>query len=136
MNEQPAPRPTLWVMLVDESPERRAQRQRRLQAAGFGVEGQNRVNAMVMSASYRHYDAIVLDTEGEGDVMTGVMELRRMESGRGQPPTPILGIGEVDGLARHMAQEAGFTDVCRDGDLERSLATTLGYHDSAAVPAA
>lgn len=123
-------------MLVNESPERRAESEQLLRSAGYGVEVIDRVYSMVINATYRHYDAIVVDLEGSGDAMTGVLETRRIEASRGQPPTPILGIGEVDGIARAMAIEAGFTDVIKPELLNEELVARISGSTSPALPAA
>lgn len=124
-----------WVMLVNESARRGAESEELLRAAGFGVELINQVDSMVMHASRRYYDAIVVDLEGTGDAMTAVLETRRLESARGLRPTAILGVGEVDGLARTLAIQAGFSDVLSPDRLD-DLIDRLRNPTSEAVSAA
>lgn len=136
MTHNPLPHPSCWVMLVNDSPERRARSEQLLRSAGYGVEFIDHVHSMVVKATYRHYDAIVIDLDGGDDAVTGVVETRRIESSRGQPQTPILGIGDVDDVARDLAIQAGFTDVIAPADLEQELVPRLARSTSPALPAA
>lgn len=107
--------PTVWVLLACKRGVFRQEFREVLEGAGYGVEVVDTVSTLTERVRFRHYDAIILDLEGQLEEGLAVTEvIRRMETARGQPATPIIGtVAKGDDRIRERARDAGMDRVAQ-----------------------